>query len=55
MIRSVVSPDKIMPFESPPADPMNREGDMDLLLVEASVDDRREEYLPMRRALRGLG
>jgi predicted nucleotidyltransferase len=53
-ILSVASPDKIILFGSAAAGTMTRDSDIDLLIVEADPGDRREKYLRIRRALRGM-
>lgn len=54
-ILSVASPDKIILFGSAATGQMTRDSDIDLLIVEGDQGDRREEYVRIRRALRGMG
>jgi len=54
-IRSVADPDRIILFGSAATGEMTRDSDIDLLIVEAGPTDRREEYVRIRQALRGMG
>jgi predicted nucleotidyltransferase len=54
-ILSVTSPDKVILFGSAATGRMTGDSDIDLLIVEADPGDRREEYVRIRRALRGMG
>ena len=54
-ILSVAKPDKIILFGSAAAEHMTPDSDIDLLVVEPDPRDRREEYVRIRRALRGMG
>ena len=54
-ILSVATPDKIILFGSAASGEMTRDSDIDLLIVEAEVLDRRAEYLAIRRALVDIG
>ena len=54
-VLSVAKPDKIILFGSAATDEMTRDSDIDLLIVETGPIDRREEYVRIRRALRGMG
>ena len=54
-VLSVAAPDKIILFGSAATGRMTRDSDIDLLIVEAGPIDRREEYVRIRRALRGMG
>lgn len=54
-VLSVASPDKIILFGSAAKGKMTRDSDIDLLIVEAGPFDRREEYVRIRRSLRGMG
>ena len=53
-ILNVASPDKIILFGSAVTGPMTPDSDIDLLVVEQDPGDRREEYVRLRRALRGM-
>jgi len=54
-ILGVTRPDRIILFGSAVAGKMTRDSDIDLLIVEPELGDRREEYVRIRRALRGMG
>ena len=54
-ILTVAKPDKVILFGSAATGEMTPDSDIDLLLVEADPGDRRQEYVRIRRALRGLG
>jgi predicted nucleotidyltransferase len=54
-ILSVARPDKIILFGSAATGAMTSDSDIDLLIVEPEPGDRREEYVRIRRALKGLG
>ncbi len=54
-VLSVASPDKIILFGSAATGQMTRDSDIDLLVVQADPIDQREEYVRIRRALRGMG
>lgn len=54
-VRSVARPQKIILFGSAAAGKMTRDSDIDLLIVEAEPFNRRDEYLRIRSALRGMG
>ena len=54
-ILSVATPDKIILFGSAATGQMARDSDIDLLIIEADPGDRREKYVRIRRALRGMG
>ena len=54
-ILSVSRPDRIILFGSAATGEMTRDSDIDLLVVEPEIGDRREEYVSIRRALRGMG
>lgn len=54
-ILAVAKPDKIILFGSAAAGQMTSDSDIDLLVVEQYIEDRREEYVRIRRALRGMG
>ncbi len=53
-ILAVAQPDRIILFGSAATGKMTRDSDIDLLIVEPQIDDRREEYVRIRRALRGI-
>lgn len=54
-ILSVTAPDKIILFGPAATGRMTGDSDIDLFIVEADPGDRREEYVRIRRALRGMG
>ena len=54
-VLSVAQPDKIILFGSAATGAMTRDSDIDLLIVEPDPGDRREEYVRIRQALRGMG
>jgi len=54
-ILSVADPVKIILFGSAAAGEMTGDSDIDLLVVEHDIMDRRGEYVRIRRALRGMG
>ena len=54
-VLSVIMPDKIILFGSAATGGMTRDSDIDLLIVRTGPIDRREEYVRVRRALRGMG
>ncbi len=54
-VLSVAQPDKIILFGSAATGDMTSDSDIDLLIVEPEPVNRREEYVRIRRALRGLG
>jgi len=54
-ILTVAKPDKIILFGSAATGPMTRDSDIDLLVVETDPGCRCEEYIRIRRALRGMG
>lgn len=54
-IVSISHPDRILLFGSAARGGMNRDSDIDILVLEPSPVDTRNERLRLRRALRGLG
>jgi predicted nucleotidyltransferase len=54
-ILTVAKPDRVILFGSAARGRMTRDSDVDLLLLEASLDNPRTESLRVRRSLRGLG
>jgi predicted nucleotidyltransferase len=54
-ILTVASPDKIILFGSAAVGSMSRDSDIDLLIIEASPDDRRTESTRIRETLGSLG
>ncbi len=54
-IRSVTEPDRIILFGSAAVGTMTEDSDIDLLVIEADPGDRRQEYVRIREALRGMG
>lgn len=54
-ILTVAKPEKIILFGSAATGKMTSDSDIDLLIVEPDVIDRRGEYVRIRRALRGMG
>jgi predicted nucleotidyltransferase len=53
-VLSVASPCKIILFGSAATNEMNEDSDIDLLIVEREITDRRQEYVTIRRALRDI-
>ncbi len=53
-ILSVTRPDRIILFGSAATGEMTRDSDIDLLILEASPNNMREERARIRRTLRGL-
>ena len=53
-ILAVAKPDRIILFGSAATGEMTRDSDIDLLIIEPQIGDRREEYVRIRRALRGI-
>lgn len=53
-ILAVAQPDRIILFGSAATGEMTRDSDIDLLIIEPQIGDRREEYVRIRRALRGI-
>ncbi len=53
-IRAVSRPDRIILFGSAAAGRMNRDSDVDLLVVEREVADARRDIIRIREALAGL-
>ena len=54
-ILAVAKPDKIILFGSAATGEMTRDSDIDLLIVQAEPGDQREDYVRIRRVLRGMG
>ncbi len=54
-ILSVAQPDKIILFGSAATSNMTRDSDIDLLIVEPTAGDQRQESVRLRRQLSGLG
>jgi predicted nucleotidyltransferase len=54
-ILTVARPDKVILFGSAALGTMDHDSDIDLLVVEQDPGDRREEYVRIRQALRGMG
>ncbi len=52
---SVVQPDRIILFGSAATGRMTRHSDIDLLILEESPGNTREESVRLRQSLRGLG
>ena len=52
---AVASPDRIILFGSSVSGRMDFDSDIDLLIIEPNLENRREEYVRIREALRGLG
>jgi len=50
-ILSVARPDRIILFGSAATGQMTRDSDIDLLIVEPDIRDRRNEYVRIRKAL----
>ncbi len=53
-ILEVSSPERIILFGSAARGGMTNDSDIDLLIVEPEIPNRREEYLRIRRALKGI-
>jgi len=53
-ILTVTQPDKIILFGSAATGQMTPDSDVDLLIVEPSIPDRKAEYVRVRRSLRDL-
>ena len=53
-ILSVAQPDKIILFGSAATGNMTRDSDIALLIVEPQINDRRDEYVRIRRSLGGM-
>ena len=54
-ILGVTKPERIILFGSAATGKMNSDSDIDLLVVEASLSNSREQCVHLRKALRGLG
>ena len=54
-ILTVAEPDRIILFGSAATGEMTRDSDIDLLVLEQSPGDTRDESIRLRRVLRGLG
>ena len=54
-VLSVAQPDRIILFGSALTDSMERDSDIDLLVIEPSPSDPRQHSVKIRRALRGMG
>ena len=54
-IRNVTAPDRIILFGSAALGNMNRDSDIDLLILEPNLKQERQEWLKIRNVLRGLG
>jgi len=54
-VLTAATPEKIVLLGSAATGTMTRDSDIDLLIVETGPIDRREEYVRIRRALRGMG
>jgi predicted nucleotidyltransferase len=54
-ILAVTQPDRIILFGSAATAEMTRDSDIDLLVIERSSPDSRQQSVRIRRALRGLG
>ncbi|MBF0509336.1 MAG: nucleotidyltransferase domain-containing protein [Deltaproteobacteria bacterium] len=54
-ILTVARPDKIILFGSAASSLMTSDSDIDLLVVEDHIADRRGEYVRIRTSLRGMG
>ena len=53
-ILSIAQPDKIILFGSAATGEMNRDSDIDLLIVEPEIIDRRAEYVRIIKVLRDI-
>ena len=54
-VLAVAQPDRVILFGSAAAGKMDRDSDIDLLVVEADPGDRRKESVRLHEALRGMG
>jgi predicted nucleotidyltransferase len=54
-VTSVVPAERIILFGSAASGDMTRDSDIDLLIVEPTVDGERDEWVRVRESLRGLG
>jgi predicted nucleotidyltransferase len=54
-ILGVSKPDRIIMFGSAAAGQMTRDSDIDLLILEADPEDKRENSVRIRQSLRGMG
>jgi predicted nucleotidyltransferase len=54
-VLSVSQPERIILYGSAATGSMNRDSDIDLLVIEPSPADARQRSVRIRRALRGLG
>lgn len=55
LVRATDAPARIILFGSYARGEPTRDSDLDFLVIERTVDDRIEESVRLRRALRGLG
>ena len=53
-ILSIAQPDKIILFGSAATGEMNRDSDIDLLIIEPEIIDRRAEYVRIIKVLRDI-
>ena len=53
-VLSVATPDRIILFGSAVSGEMTRDSDIDLLIVEPQIKDRKKEYVRIRQALGDL-
>lgn len=54
-ILKVASPERVILFGSAAKGAMSHDSDLDLIVIEKSVDNPRERMISIRRALGGLG
>ncbi|MEW6356986.1 MAG: nucleotidyltransferase domain-containing protein [Planctomycetota bacterium] len=54
-VLSVAYPERIILFGSAASGPMTRDSDIDLLILEASLQDAHKESIRLRQTLRGMG
>ncbi len=54
-ILSVTRPDRVILFGSAATGQMTRDSDIDLLVLEDSPDNTRQESIRLRKSLRGMG
>ncbi|MCX7049939.1 MAG: nucleotidyltransferase domain-containing protein [Candidatus Sumerlaeota bacterium] len=54
-IRDVTHPQRIILFGSAASGQMNRDSDIDLIVLENTITDAQAEWLTIQKALRGMG
>lgn len=53
-ILTVIQPDRIILFGSAATGEMTKDSDIDLLIVEPEIKDRKEQYFRIRKSLRDI-